>query len=75
MNNKKNDLKRGLYPYIFLFVFIVVCLFIVNSLNNKINNLKYDEFINYINKDEIKELTIVPKTKTETYQISGKLKK
>ena len=37
MNNK--TVKKGLFPYIFIFGFIIVCLLLVNNFNNKVNEL------------------------------------
>ena len=70
----KKTVKKGLFPYVFLFIFIIACLFIVNSLNSTVNKLTYDEFINELNNNTISEMTITPKTRTETYEIIGKLK-
>ena len=72
MNNKA--VKKGLFPYIFLFCFIVICLLIFNNFNTTINNLSYDEFIKELNDNQITELEIIPKTRSETYEITGKLK-
>ncbi len=72
MNSK--SVKKGLFPYIFLFVFIIVCLLIFNNFNNTVNELSYDKFIEELEKDQITELNIVPKTRSETYEITGKLK-
>ena len=72
MNNK--TVKKGLLPYIFLFIFIIVCLLIFNTFNTTINDLTYDEFIKELNDSKITELNIIPKTRSETYEITGKLK-
>ena len=72
MNNR--TVKKGLFPYIFLFIFIICCLLIFNTFNTTINELSYDEFIEELNNKEITELNIIPKTRTQTYQIEGKLK-
>jgi cell division protease FtsH len=72
MNSK--TVKKGLFPYVFLFIFIIVCLLIFNSFNNTVNKLSYDEFIDDLNNKKITELEIIPKSRTETYEISGKLK-
>jgi len=66
--------KKGLFPYVFLLVFIIVCLFIFNGFNQKVNELTYDEFIKSMNNGEITELTIIPKTRTNTYELTGKIK-
>ena len=75
MNNKinNNTVKKGLTPYVFLFVFIIICLLTLNSFNTKINDLSYDEFIKVLNEGEITELNIIPKIRSNTYEITGKL--
>ena len=70
----KKTVKKGLFPYVFLFIFIITCLLIFNMFNTKINEMSYDEFISELNNKKITELNITPKTRTETYEITGKLK-
>ena len=70
----KKTVKRGLFPYVFLFIFIIACLIVVNSLNTTVNKLTYDEFMKELNNNTITEMAITPKTRTETYEIIGKLK-
>lgn len=72
MNSK--TVKKGLFPYVFLFLFIIVCLLIFNNFNTTINELTYDEFITELNENQINELNIIPKTRSDTYEITGKLK-
>ena len=72
MNSK--SVKKGLFPYVFLFIFIIGCLLVFNNFNTKVNELSYDEFIEQLNEDKIEELNIIPKTRRETYEITGKLK-
>lgn len=72
MNNK--TVKKGLFPYVFLMVFILVCLFAANTLNVKNHELSYDEFISNLNDKKVTEIEVTPKTRTETYDITGKLK-
>ena len=69
----KKAVKKGLFPYIFLFSFIICCLILVYGFNNKVNELTYDEFISDLNGGKITEMKITPKTRTETYEIVGKL--
>ena len=68
------NMKKSLFPYVFLFIFIVVCLFLVNGNSIKVNEITYDEFIKNMNNNEIKELTITPKTRSNLYYVEGKLK-
>ena len=72
MNSK--SVKKGLFPYIFLFIFIIVCLLIFNNFNTTVNQFTYDKFMEELNNNQVKELNIVPKTRSETYEITGKLK-
>ena len=72
MNSK--SVKKGLFPYIFLFIFIVICLLIFNNFNTTVNELSYDKFIKKLDDNQITELNIIPKTRSETYEITGKLK-
>ncbi len=70
----KKTVKKGLFPYVFLFIFIITCLLIFNMFNTQINEMSYDEFISELNNEKVTELNITPKTRTETYEITGKLK-
>ena len=69
MNNK--NVKRGLFPYVFLLVFILACLLIFNSFNTVINKITYDEFRKELTEGKIEELEITPKIRTQTYEIIG----
>ena len=68
------NMKKGLFPYVFLFIFIVTCLILVNGMNSKINELSYDEFMKSMSNNEIEELTITPKTRSNLYYIEGSMK-
>ena len=72
MNSK--TVKKGLFPYVFLFCFIIVCLLIFNNFNTTVNKLTYDEFIKELESNEITELNIIPKISSNTYELTGKLK-
>ncbi len=66
--------KKNLFPYVFLLVIIISCLIFFNTFNTKINELTVDEFNNDLNNGKITELTIVPRIRTNTYELTGKLK-
>ena len=70
--NKK--MKNNLYPYVFLLIFILVGIFIFSGFNSKVNELTYDEFMDSMTNGKIEELNIIPKTRTSTYEITGRLK-
>ena len=69
---KKNN---SLLPYIFLLTFIIACMIIVNIGGKKVNELSANEFIEHLDKSEIKELKIITKVRSENYEVTGKLKK
>ena len=70
MKKKNNNLT----PFIFLFVFIVGCMILVNIQGNKVNELTIDEFTKHLDNNEISELEIITKVRSENYEISGRLK-
>ena len=70
MKKKNNNLT----PFIFLFVFIVGCMILVNIQGNKVNELTIDEFTKHLDNNEISELEIITKVRSENYEVSGRLK-
>ena len=69
----KKEVKRGLLPYLVLFVVMLGILYFFSLSNNKVNQFTYDEFINYMNNKEIKEILITPRNSAGVYEIKGKL--
>ena len=69
MNRKQ--MKRNFLPYVFLALFIVGVLFLFDSLNQKVNVLTYDEFMDMANQGKITEVQIVPKRRASVYEIRG----
>ena len=69
----KKEVKRGLLPYLVLFVVMLGILYFFSLSNNKVNQFTYDEFINYMNNEEIKEILITPRNSAGVYEIKGKL--
>ena len=69
MNRKQ--MKRNFLPYVFLALFIVGVLFLFDSLNQKVNVLTYDEFMDMANQGKITEVQIVPKSRASVYEIRG----
>ena len=72
--NLNKTVKKSLAPYIFLLAFIVGSLLIVNLFNNSVKEITYDDFKTNLEKNDITELTITPKVRTQTYEITGVLK-
>lgn len=72
MNRKRT--KKTFLPYVLMAVFMVGVLFLFDVLNQKVNNLTYDEFMKLANNGEITEVQIVPKSRSSIYEIHGKVK-
>ncbi len=70
MKKKTNNLA----PYVFLLFFIVACMVIVNLKGNVVNELNASEFITNLENNNVKELKIITKVRSENYEITGTLK-
>ncbi|MDD6223520.1 MAG: ATP-dependent zinc metalloprotease FtsH [bacterium] len=69
----RNNIKRGLLPYLFLVLVIFLVYYLFNVLNQQVNVFTYDELVEVLDKGKVKELTIVPKERAVVYEIRGKL--
>ncbi|MEG0825860.1 MAG: ATP-dependent zinc metalloprotease FtsH [Bacilli bacterium] len=69
----KNKIKKGLLPYLALIMILSGIVFFFSILNQKVNQLSYDEFMGFANASEITELNIIPKKSASVYEITGKL--
>lgn len=70
MKKKTNNLM----PYAFLLFFIIACLVVVNLKGKVINELTASEFMTNLENNEIQELKIITKVRSENYEVTGKLK-
>ena len=70
----KKAVKKGIIPYFGLGLFMIAVLFFMNMANNKINVLTYDQFMSEIEKNNVKEVLITPRSNASVYEISGTLK-
>ncbi len=70
----KKAVKRGLIPYLFLFLVIASVMYFFNAINQKVNNLTYDKFIEAAEKGEVTEVKVIPRSSAYVYEIQGKLK-
>ena len=71
--NKKTA-KKGILSYTFLILFILVIFYLVNVMNQKIEYITYDEFIENIESNNIEEIEVTPKNRANVYEITGKMK-
>ena len=70
----KKVVKRSLLSYIVLAFILIGVVFLFDMMNQKVNNLTYDQFMDAINKDEVTEIVIIPRSRASLYEIQGKLK-
>ncbi|MEG0025653.1 MAG: ATP-dependent zinc metalloprotease FtsH [Bacilli bacterium] len=71
--NKKN-IKKSLLPYVFLFLIIISIMYFVSTTNKNVNMITYDKFMALALKDDVKNITITPKSRAGIYEITGALK-
>ena len=70
---KKNNAVRNFFPYLVLFIIIIVTFFILNMGGKKVNELSTGELITALEKGEVTEITVMPKSSESIYYVSGKL--
>ena len=70
---KKNNTMRNFFPYLVLFVIIIATFFILNLGGRKVNELTTGELLTALEKGEVTEITIMPKSSESIYYITGKL--
>ena len=70
---RKNNIKRGLLPYLFLILFVFGIYYLFGVLNQNVNVFTYDQLVDAINSGKVTELSITPKERAVVYEISGKL--
>lgn len=70
----KKVVKRGLFPYIFMFIFIMSVMYFFTVLNQKVNVLTYDKFMSLAENGEVVEILITPRSRASVYEITGTLK-
>ncbi|MDD6878807.1 MAG: ATP-dependent zinc metalloprotease FtsH [bacterium] len=70
--NKKSA-KKNLLPYLFLLIVMIGIYYMVVVSNKTVNNITYDQFLIEIEKNNVTEVTIIPKERASVYEISGKL--
>lgn len=67
----KNNVKKGLIPYIALFFLMGAILILLSTQTDKVDELTYDSFIEKIVSGEIQELKIIPRSRSSVYEIEG----
>lgn len=70
----KKVIKKVSLPYVFLIIFFILILTLVNGMNIETHEITYTKFMKEVEKNQVKEIEIVPHSKSSIYTISGKLK-
>ena len=70
----KKTVKRGLLPYLFIALVILGVFYVFNVMNEDVNVLTYDEFVEKLDGGKVTELELVTRGSAYTYEATGKLK-
>ena len=57
----KKEVKKGLVPYLFMILVALGIFYVFNVMNQDINNLTYNEFMNELENGTIKSIEITPR--------------
>ncbi len=71
----KKTVKKGLLPYVFIFLIMIAIYYCFNVMNQKVNILTYNEFIEKVTDGSVSKLEVTPRDRAKTYEIRGKLEK
>ena len=76
MNRKNNNgVIKNVFPYLVLCCVITAVLVFLNFGNKVVHNLSAGELLKNIEKENITEIVITPKSSESIYYVTGKLKK
>ncbi len=74
MNIKKSKKNISFMPYLILVAVIISTYVFLNTIGTKVNNITYTELTTELEKDNVKEIAVTPKSGAGVYVITGKLK-
>ena len=76
MNNNvdKKIIKKGLLPYLIIALIMLGVFYYFNVTNTKEHSFTYDEFMEKLDNEKIKEIEVTTKGNGYVYQVVGKLK-
>jgi len=70
---KKNDVKKSIFSYGFIFLFLVGVFILYRVMDTEVHKLTYTEFMRSLNSGEVVQLEVTPKRSSSIYDIEGKL--
>jgi len=68
------NVKKGFLPYVFLLLMILGVCYFYTVMNQKVHMLGYNEFVQEMSKETVKEVVVTPKSRAGIYEITGALK-
>lgn len=71
--NKNNNMLKASFPYFILLIVVIGTLFFFNIAGSEVHDLTTGEFMTAIDKEEVVELTVMPKSSDSVYYLEGKL--
>ncbi len=70
---KRNNSVRTFLPYVLLLSVILVAAYFWDANNTKVHELSYNEFMTYLESEQVTKLEVTPKSSDSTYLLTGKL--
>lgn len=71
---KKKSVKRNALSYAILLLIIFGIMYFASTMNTKVHDLTYSEFVDKMEDGEVTEVKITPSQNAGVYQLTGKLK-
>ena len=71
---KKKSVKKNAFSYAILLIIIFGIMYFASTLNTKVHDLTYSEFVSKMEDGEVTEVKITPSQSAGVYQLTGKLK-
>ena len=72
-NINKKVIKKGLLPYLCIFLIMLGVFLYFKMTDSEIHTFTYDEFVNKLDGDKIKELELTARGSGYIYEVSGSL--
>ena len=69
----KKIIKKGLLPYLFIFLIMLGVFLYFKYTNNEVHTFTYDEFVDKLDGDKIKELELTARGSGYIYEVTGTL--
>ena len=73
ININKNNVKKGFVPYVFLLLALLAIYYCFNILNREVHMLGYNDLVVELDKKNVKEVVVTPRSRAGVYEITGKL--